>query len=145
MARLPEHIMATYVIQPTVELAFSTHFTVSWHISQGHSQYTPICEDSCFEPSISHVGAKLKAEITPWREHIKGDTVEVQSVHTVQAPVGENPLTIRQQLVRMTSQGFDADFRVVSYNILADCYVFTDWALRTSMNRDFDGFAISSS
>ena len=103
----------------------------------GGSLFTPVSEDSCFEPSIANVGAKVKSIVTPWRDVIQGDPIEVHSADVIQAPVGETPLTIRQQLVRMTSQSYDADFRVVSYNILADCYVFTEFALQTSIYRSF--------
>ena len=132
-ANIPSHCMATFVIQPVVEMEFATHFTCIWSVDNGTSgHYVVVSEEIVYEPPISLVGRKLRVQITPVCGDRKGDSFDVCKYETIEAPVGETPISTRQNLIRMTSRQTNSQFRVVSYNILADCYVFTNWALTTS-------------
>ena len=138
-ASISSHAMATYVIQPTIEMEFSTHFECSWFVESQSHNFALVCQQPVYEPPVQFVSKRFKVEITPYFENRRGESVTIDGPEPFQAPVGETPLTVRQQLVRMTSGNLESDFRVVSYNILADCYVFTDFALTTSkINGCFD-------
>ena len=131
-ATVSSHAMATYLIQPTVETQFSSHFQCKWFVETEPRSYTEVREGNVYEPPVHFVNKNFKIEITPFQEERRGKTVTVLSQAPIQAPVGETPLTVRQQLTMMTSRNIKSDFRVVSYNVLADCYVFTEWAMRNS-------------
>jgi 2',5'-phosphodiesterase len=74
----------------------------------------------------SDIGYKLKVQCTPKSENNIGPPMEVISKNEVQAGPGQCPFEIRHAFTQDAC--VNNEFRVVSYNILADLYCDSDYS-----------------
>ena len=137
--------MAGFEIVPLVALEFSDldHCHWEWHRapaqttkSKGRSpsavtisaEDTLVSEERTYAPTAGDVGCVLKLVCTPYTADGRLGTSRVVQTAVVGAGPTDWPFHERAALCKEAL----ADCRVVTYNILADCYCDTDWA-RTNL------------
>ncbi|XP_034481423.1 2',5'-phosphodiesterase 12 [Drosophila innubila] len=140
--QLPSSIMAGYLVYPLkLELQFSTreHCLGQWYkalkpksgVFNEKTIWEACSEGLIYMVSEADIDYYLKLVVTPRNEiGITGPPVEYISKSPVQAGPSDCPYEIRQ---RYTTKPLESptQFRVVSYNLLADLYADGDYARKT--------------
>ncbi|XP_065346967.1 2',5'-phosphodiesterase 12 [Cloeon dipterum] len=135
---LPECMLAGFPVYPSkLEVEFAErkdcHFT--WFRSAKPVQQDKVCDSVKFEevasgfsytPSAEDVGYAIKLRCEPVRGHLKGPALEFVSKGIVSAGPGHCPFHTRHSFTQDFLSG--PNFRIMSYNILADCYADSDYS-----------------
>ena len=93
------------------------HYETAWEEISNGFLYTPTTED---------INATLKLRCVPMNEDQTGPMIETESTAKVEAGPGACPFEVRHAFTQDKLSG--KNFRVTSYNILADVYASTDYS-----------------
>ncbi|KAH1001712.1 hypothetical protein HUJ04_005691 [Dendroctonus ponderosae] len=125
---LASSFLATF---PTYPAKFESLFTEQeisefvWFKSKDETQWEQVGQGFIYTPSNSDIDCYLKLSCTPKNHSLTGPICETVSSGKVAASPGECPFERRQAFTKENLQG--TEFRVVSYNILADLYTDSDY------------------
>nr|CAI5857366.1 unnamed protein product [Callosobruchus analis] len=125
---LPACMMAGFPIYPC---KYDTVFTdkensqFSWSKSKDKQFWEHIDEGYIFKPTTDDIGYYIKLSCLPKNQRLVGPMAEAISTCIVEAGPGECPFERRHQFTKTRAEG--NEFRVVSYNILADLYCDSDY------------------
>lgn len=97
-----------------------------WFREDSEKQWTLTGEGFAYYPTKTDVGKLLKVEVTPSNVHCTGETVSAVMDKPVSPSVGNLPYKRRHQHTNDVTEY--PNFRVMSYNILADKYAETEEA-----------------
>ncbi|KAJ8940052.1 hypothetical protein NQ314_010884 [Rhamnusium bicolor] len=125
---LPISILATFPLYPTKFEAVFTDKDLSvftWSKSKDQKEWTVVGNNYIFTPSNEEIGHYLKLSCTPKNSTLEGPIIETVSTCTAEASPGLCPFEIRHQFTENKTEG--KEFRVVTYNILADLYCDSDY------------------
>ncbi|KAH8365648.1 hypothetical protein KR093_003098 [Drosophila rubida] len=136
--QLPSSIMAGYLVYPLkLQLQFATrqHSRAQWYKTlkptSTKAEWTPCTEGFIYQVTEEDLDYFLKLVVTPGNEQgVYGPAVEYISSTSVQAGPRNCPYESRQQFTKQSLSNPD-EFRVVSYNLLADLYADGDYARQT--------------
>ncbi|KAJ8951873.1 hypothetical protein NQ318_019849 [Aromia moschata] len=125
---LPVSILANFPVYPA---KFEAVFTdkdlpvFTWSKSREKNDWTTVGSGYIFTPSNEDIGCYLKLRCLPRNHLSEGPAVETVSESPVEAGPGQCPFEIRHQFTQKKAEG--KEFRVVTYNILADLYCDSDY------------------
>ncbi|XP_066157829.1 2',5'-phosphodiesterase 12 [Euwallacea fornicatus] len=125
---LPTSILATF---PTYPSKFETLFTnlnlseFVWFKSKDNVHWDEVGRNYIYVPRNEDMECFLKFSCTPKNEYTIGPTIEAVSTCKVEASPGECPFERRQIFTQNRVTG--NEFRIVSYNILANLYCDSDY------------------
>ncbi|CAH1175936.1 unnamed protein product [Phaedon cochleariae] len=125
---LPMSILANF---PTYPSKFDTVFTdkelseFTWSKSVDDTTWTHVGKGFIYIPTNEDINHYLKLSCVPKNENSEGPTAEAVSVCKVDASPGQCPFETRHNFTRERAR--DNEFRVVTYNILADLYCDSDY------------------
>ncbi|KAJ8979548.1 hypothetical protein NQ317_017696 [Molorchus minor] len=126
---LPLSILANF---PVYSSKFETVYTdkdqpatFTWFKSSNQVEWTEAGHEYIFTPTNEDVGCYLKLKCVPRNGDIEGPEVEVISTCKVEASPGLCPFEVRHRFTKCRAEG--REFRVVTYNILADLYCDSDY------------------
>ncbi|XP_059615325.1 2',5'-phosphodiesterase 12 [Phlebotomus argentipes] len=133
---LPASILAGFFVYPSkIELSFASEndCTFTWYRGMlpknkilNNIEFQEVGKGFAYFAKLEDVDHYLKVVCIPRRDGIEGPSVECLSKCTVQASPGECPFELRH---KFTSQRLSGEqFRVASYNLLADCYADSDFS-----------------
>lgn len=126
---LPSSILATFPVYPS---KFETLFVdkniseFTWHKSEDKINWLLAGHGFLFTPNKTDVDFYLKLCCVPKNETDFGPCSELLSAEKVQAGPGQCPFDIRHNFTKNKLTG--RNFRVVSYNLLADLYADSDYS-----------------
>uniref|UniRef100_A0A7G3AIK4 2',5'-phosphodiesterase 12 n=1 Tax=Lutzomyia longipalpis TaxID=7200 RepID=A0A7G3AIK4_LUTLO len=133
---LPTSILAGFFVYPSkVELSFATEAdcTFIWYVGSvpksgkfSEIDFKEAGRGFSYFAQPEDVGSHLKVECIPRRHDLEGPAVECISKCTIQAGPGECPFDIRHSFTAKPLSG--NQFRVASYNLLADLYADSDFS-----------------
>nr|CAH7722308.1 unnamed protein product [Callosobruchus chinensis] len=125
---LPACMMAGFPIYPCKYDAIFTDKDMSefsWSKSKDKQLWEHIGEGYIFNPTTDDIGYYIKLSCLPKNERLVGPVAEAISTCVVEAGPGECPFERRHSFTQARAEG--NEFRVVSYNILADLYCDSDY------------------
>lgn len=125
---LPTSIMATYPLYPSKFEAFNTNKSLSkfvWLTSQDQVNWKECFNGYLFTPPNTIIGSYVKLVCTPSNGTTEGPAVEIESENKVDASPGLCPFEERHKYTENLTG--NNEFRVVTYNILADLYCDSDF------------------
>ncbi|XP_050308958.1 2',5'-phosphodiesterase 12 isoform X2 [Anthonomus grandis grandis] len=127
--KLPTSILAGF---PTYPSTFETVYTekdlstFTWYSSKDKKNWEPVGNDFIYTPQNSDINHYLKFTCLPRGETSEGPIFEDISTCKVEASPGECPFETRHLFTKHKLVG--DQFRVVSYNLLADLYCDSDFS-----------------
>uniref|UniRef100_A0A182TCK2 Uncharacterized protein n=1 Tax=Anopheles maculatus TaxID=74869 RepID=A0A182TCK2_9DIPT len=135
--KLPTSMLADFYVYPSrLELHFATRESSTYCWSRGkmpasgdaqHIQWEPVSTELTYMVQKSDVGYHLKFSCTPKDAAERtGPTTEIISSQPVQAGPGLCPFEVRHLFTQQKLK--DGQFRVVSYNLLAELYSDSDYS-----------------
>uniref|UniRef100_A0A182PDF4 2',5'-phosphodiesterase 12 n=1 Tax=Anopheles epiroticus TaxID=199890 RepID=A0A182PDF4_9DIPT len=135
--KLPTSILADFYVSPSrLELHFATQECSSYCWSRGKMpesgnakqiEWEQIGTEQTYLVQKADIGLHLKFSCTPKNEAGRvGPVTEIISPNPVQAGPGLCPFEVRHLFTQQKLR--DGQFRVVSYNILADLYTDSDYS-----------------
>ncbi|XP_018561321.1 2',5'-phosphodiesterase 12 [Anoplophora glabripennis] len=125
---LPTSILATFPVYPS---KFETVFTdkdlsvFTWFKSKNLTEWTTVGNSYILTPSNEEIDHYLKLSCVPNNSEFEGPEIEAVSTCRVEASPGLCPFEIRHKFTAQRAKG--KEFRVVTYNILADLYCDSDY------------------
>lgn len=149
-AKLPDAILAGFMLYPfKLDFLFGCKedSIFSWFISDENrsakdidaAKWTKVSEGFFYTVQNDHVDRFVKLEITPKMGDRSGPLFEVVSKNPVSAGPGKCPFEDRQAF---TKEKLPKDqFRVVTYNLLADLYADSDFS-RTVLHPQCPAYAL---
>ncbi|XP_063973714.1 2',5'-phosphodiesterase 12 [Diachasmimorpha longicaudata] len=135
---LPTCILAGFPVYPSTFDAMYTdksHSRFRWYrsripksdnLKKEAESWEIIGEGFIYVPRSEDIGCRLRLSCVPGNENQLGPEVQVEGKSTVEAGPGACPFEIRQQFTKNKLSG--KDFRITSYNILADTYADSDYS-----------------
>uniref|UniRef100_A0A8D8RZ77 2',5'-phosphodiesterase 12 n=2 Tax=Cacopsylla melanoneura TaxID=428564 RepID=A0A8D8RZ77_9HEMI len=125
---LPSCILQDCLLYPTkFEHQFlSEDKTIFQWFRKEDKEFVPLGQGFYYKPTKEDVGHHLKLSCTPKNEHSEGPTLEVITEKPVDA--GNQPYLFEQRHAFTKEKLTGDNFRVVTYNILAEIYADTDTA-----------------
>lgn len=135
---LPTSILVGFATYPA---DFKTAYTdkskslFTWYVNRSRatrassvyqSSWEQVGRGFLYTPKASDTDCRLKLRCEPFNEEQGGPVAEVESDNQVQAGPGECPFETRHLFTRDKLSG--NNFRIVSYNILADVYAGTEYS-----------------
>uniref|UniRef100_A0A182YFG9 2',5'-phosphodiesterase 12 n=2 Tax=Anopheles stephensi TaxID=30069 RepID=A0A182YFG9_ANOST len=135
--KLPTSMLADFYVYPSrLELHFATRESSAYCWSRGqmpasgnaqHIRWEPVCTELTYMVQKSDVGYHLKFSCTPKDASGRtGPATEIISSQPVQAGPGLCPFEVRHLFTQQKLK--DGQFRVVSYNLLAELYSDSDYS-----------------
>lgn len=140
---LPQSTLANFIVYPS---AFETTYTdkaltsFEWYKSSDKKEWIKVGEGFTYEPTNNEIDHFLKLKCTPRNEKHEGLTVEALMGSTVSASPGTCPFETRHMFTK--ERTINNEFRVVSYNILADLYCDSDFT-RTVLHPYCPAYALT--
>ncbi|KAK4879321.1 hypothetical protein RN001_007467 [Aquatica leii] len=129
---LPRSIMANFPVYPSKFEADLTDKHLSefnWYKSDNKINWTLVGKDFVYTPSNSDINSYLKLTCLPRNDQSVGPVIETVSEVQIEASPGYCPFETRHQFTKEKMSG--NQFRVVSYNILADLYTDSEFSRNT--------------
>ncbi|CAH1993619.1 unnamed protein product [Acanthoscelides obtectus] len=125
---LPACMMADFPVYPS---KYDTTYTDKdksqflWSKSKNKQTWVHAGEGYIFHPTTEDIGHYLKLSCLPRNDRLEGPVAEAISSCVVEAGPGECPFERRHAFTK--SRVEEKEFRVVTYNILADLYCDSDY------------------
>ncbi|XP_049821947.1 2',5'-phosphodiesterase 12-like isoform X2 [Aethina tumida] len=129
---LPSSILSNFPVYLNKFEAMHTDQDLSsfiWLKSKDKTNWTQVGEGFFYTPTNEDIGHYLKLQCTPKNQTKEGPMVETESTCIVEAGPGICQFEIRHAFT--TNKLTGKEFRVVSYNILADLYCDSDYTRET--------------
>lgn len=126
---LPSSILATFPVYPS---KFETLFVdknisdFTWYKSHDQKNWLLAGHGFLFTPCKTDIDYYLKLSCLPKNASDLGPCTEVESAEKIQADPGQCPFDIRHKFAKDKLSG--RNFRVVTYNLLADLYADSDYS-----------------
>ncbi|XP_065077061.1 2',5'-phosphodiesterase 12 [Ochlerotatus camptorhynchus] len=147
---LPQSILAGFYVYPSkLELIFAEREQSEFQWYRGKMpksnnaqqiEWTPVGSGFSYRAKPDDVGCHLKIVCVPKNAHKAGPPTEVVSSCEIQAGPGQCPFDIRH-LFTQSKLVSEFQFRVVTYNILADLYADSDYS-RTELFKYCPNYAL---
>ncbi|KAL3283062.1 hypothetical protein HHI36_006220 [Cryptolaemus montrouzieri] len=125
---LPSSVLATYPVYPNKLEIFNTNIDQSdfiWFDSKDKKNWSEHTRSYIFFPGNELVNSYIKLMCVPKNENREGPSVEVECDNKIQASPGFCPFETRHKFTQ--SRTLSNQFRIVTYNILADLYCSLDY------------------
>ncbi|KAF5285475.1 hypothetical protein FQR65_LT13238 [Abscondita terminalis] len=129
---LPKSIMANFPVYPAKFEADLTDKSLSefnWFKSENKQDWSLVGKEFIYTPINEDINSYLKLTCLPKNNKTVGPLVEVVSDVKIEASPGYCPFETRHQFTKERTLG--NQFRVVSYNILADLYTDSEFSRNT--------------
>lgn len=128
--KLPASILAGFPAYPSeFESLFTDKNKSKFTWFKRHSSKSPweeVGEGVLYIPDMKDIGSILKLRCLPRNDSLEGPELEAISTQTIEAGPGLCPFETRHLFTKTKLNG--NNFRVTSYNILADAYADSDYS-----------------
>ncbi|XP_060536168.1 2',5'-phosphodiesterase 12 [Cylas formicarius] len=126
---LPNSLLATFPVYPSKFETVFTDISLSqyvWSKSKDKIHWLEVACSYIYIPKNEDIDNYLKLSCTPVKNNFEGPAVEIVSNCKVEASPGHCPFERRHRFTKTRLQ--NKQFRVVTYNILADLYCDSDFS-----------------
>lgn len=140
---LPTSFLANFPVYPSkLDAAFIDKdlSEYMWYKSENKKEWMQVGTGFVYYPTNSDINSYIKLQCVPKNLIAEGPSVECVSNNQVEASPGFCPFETRHQFTKEFAKG--KEFRVVTYNILADLYCDSDFT-RTVLHPYCPPYALS--